>query len=577
MINIFVFFFYILRFILLEIKIFVNSFFYLIKLIRSYNFFGNLLFNKKINFKNNDINKFLKKNSLVTNKEKLKINRNKILVELLLSHHLEPVILNCLIAKDFQKLYGAEIVGLINRNDVLTKKLAESFGINNFVFLNQNNFLKKFYYFVLSLNLINIDEIENKLKKLKFYGHEVGKASLENYLRWYNKNPQKKNKFYLYLFLSRAISSIIENNKLFKESYKVFLIGEIQFVPNKLLFHSSLKSRTPVYSYFGSSSIGFIGRYYKNYKDRNSVQLKFSKKFSNLLIKIFKKKNLLNMIKKKDGIKNIGKEIVWSDTKNTKTIKFKSKKDFVKYFGFETKKKIVLILPHAMSDNLFNNEWNLFDTAYDWYYKTLKKIDNINDVNWLIKPHPYEYKFPGITARSIFEKLKINKNNIKFLNENLHVDKIYKFINVVITGNGSAGYQYTSLGIPTITTSDSKYSNFNFTIAPKNQKEYFNLIKTINKIPKPNKEKIKKAQIYWLSNIEILYNSHGLLPKIKQHGFFKKQLFFKKISHQKIVRYKTNSFSEDIFTQIINKNRHSINTTFYNKYRKKYNFKLNDI
>jgi hypothetical protein len=298
---------------------------------------------------------------------------------------------------------------------------------------------------------------------------------------------------------------------------------------------------------------------------------------SDLLLKIFKNKNLLNAIKRKNAISNIGKEIVWSDTKNIKTVKFKFKEDFNKYFGFHTKKKTVLILPHAMSDNLFNNEWNVFDTAYDWYYKTIKKIDRLNDVNWLIKPHPYEYKFPGITARNIFEKLKINKSNIKFLNENLHIDKIYKFIDLVITGNGSAGYQYTALGIPTITTSDSKYSNFNFTLAPKSQKEYFNLLKNINKIPKPFKGKIKRAQIYWLSNIDILYNSHGLLPKIKQHGFFKKKLFFKKINQNKIIRYKKGSFSEDIFTQMMNRNRHSINTSFYKKNRKKYNFKLNDI
>ena len=58
-----------------------------------------------------------------------------------------------------------------------------------------------------------------------------------------------------------------------------------------------------------------------------------------------------------------------------------------------------LILPHAMSDNLFNNEWNVFDTAYDWYSQTIKKISKIDRVNWLIKPHPYEYKFPGVTAK----------------------------------------------------------------------------------------------------------------------------------------------------------------------------------
>ena len=47
-----------------------------------------------------------------------------------------------------------------------------------------------------------------------------------------------------------------------------------------------------------------------------------------------------------------------------------------------------------------------------------------------------------------------------------------------------------------------------------------------------SKKMIKNAQIYWITNLNILYNSHNLLPKIKQHGLFKKELFFKKISQE---------------------------------------------
>jgi hypothetical protein len=581
MIEKFVIFFFLIKFILLEFKNLINLIINPIKLLKNYNFFNYLkykLLGRKLKFKDKNINKFLIKNQKITDSEKIKENRNnKILVELLLPHHSEPMIMNCLIGKDLQKFYNGCIVGLINKGDLLTKKIAESFGIKDFIYLNKNNFFRNLYFFLLSLNIISLKNIDKKLINLKFYGHEVGKAALENYLRWYNDDINKKDKFLLYLLLSKALLTTYNGRKIFAKKYKIFVIGELQFIPNKLLFHCSLKSRTSVYCNFGTSIINFIGRIYNNYSDRNSVQLKFSKKFANLLIKIFKDKNLIDRIKKKKGINNIGKEIVWSNTQNIKTIKFSNKKDFSNYFNFDYKKKIILILPHAMSDNLFNNEWNIFDTAYDWYYKTMKKIQDKDDVNWLIKPHPYEYKFPGITARNILEKLKINNKNIQFLDENLHIDKIYKFIDLVITGNGSAGYQYSSLGIPTITTSDAKYSNFNFTLAPKNQKEYFNLLKKINRLPKLKKEKIKKAQIYWLSNIDTLYNSHDLLPKIKQHGFFKKELFFKKISQNKIVRYKKNSFSDDVFNQIINKNRHSINSSFYKNYKKKYNFELNDI
>ena len=143
----------------------------------------------------------------------------------------------------------------------------------------------------------------------------------------------------------------------------------------------------------------------------------------------------------------------------------------------------------------------------------------------------------------------MDKQNVQFLNEGLHIHEIYKFIDLVITGNGSAGYQYTSLGIPTITTSDTKYSNFNFTLAPRNQNEYFDLLKKIDKIPKPSKTMIKNAQIYWLTNLNILYNSHNILPKIKQHGLFKKELFFKRFLKSKLLGIKE-FVSEDLLIQM---------------------------
>ena len=171
-------------------------------------------------------------------------------------------------------------------------------------------------------------------------------------------------------------------------------------------------------------------------------------------------------------VKNIGKETIWSEKKPKKTYSFKDRKQFNKFFNFENNKKNILFLPHAMSDNIFNNEWNVFKTSYNWFYETISEINNLDYVNWIIKPHPYEYKFPGVTARDVFnEKVKEGKKNIFFLNENIHINEIYKYVDVVLTGNGSAGFEYPSLGIPTITTSDAKYSNFKFTYAPKYKKD----------------------------------------------------------------------------------------------------------
>jgi hypothetical protein len=126
MTNILFIFFFIIKFILLEIKNKLSSILGLIKFFNNYYFFNFInykLFGKKLIFKDNNINIFLQKNYQITSKEKFKKPlKNKILVELLLPHHSEPMMMNCLIAKDLQKVFNSQIVGLINKDDLLTKK-----------------------------------------------------------------------------------------------------------------------------------------------------------------------------------------------------------------------------------------------------------------------------------------------------------------------------------------------------------------------------------------------------------------------------------------------------------------------
>jgi hypothetical protein len=486
------------------------------------------------------------------------------------------MIINILIAKDLMKIYDTEIVGLVNHDDLLTLKIAQSFGIKKFIYKNKSNFYTRLKYFCEAIKIIeNKDLHKIKLIKVNKYD-EIGKAAYEHYLRYHDSKINKVNDLLLLNCLAKALEANDDSNKISFENYKIFVIGETQFIPNKIYFNKCLLVKTPVYTWTGSAATNYIGRLYKNFKDRNSGKKKLSKKNTLLLFNILKKRgSFIKNIKHKKGLKEIGKETVWSDKKPSHEIKFFSKIEFCKYFNFDKSKKNILILPHAMADNVFNNEWNIFETSYEWFLKTCKSIKSLDKVNWLIKPHPYEYKFNTIKAVDILNyAIKEPKQNIKFLKEGIHINNIYKYVDCVLTCNGSAGFEYSSLGIPTITTADADYSNFEFTIAPKTKKKYFSILKNISKINKLNNIKKLKAQIYWISTLSLIYNSHNFCPRIAQHGFFKKKLFFKLLSNQK-KKNSINNFSKDIEFQLRNNNRHSINYNFIRK-NKKFNFYLND-
>jgi hypothetical protein len=540
---------------------------------KSIDYISYLFKSSNLKYKDQNITTFLKNIKLNYYRSNRKNSKKKVLVELLYIHP-ERTIMNCLISKDLQKFYGFDITALIKKNDHLSKSIAQSFGINRFIYYEEGNIIDRIKSLLMAIDLINFDEIDEKLVKLRLFGFEIGKTAYENYLRFYNFNYSRKNKFLLYICLSKSLLATKFAKKTFREKYEMYVAGELQYIPYKPLFHCALKNKISVYSLRGNANSNYIGRLYKNYKDRNSHQLKFSSKLSSLLSKILKNNKDVRLFDYKKRGNNIGKDKIWASQRNFDHLKFKNKSEFNKYFDLNDKNKTVLLLPHAMADNLYNNEWNIFQNHINWFLETLNQIQKINNVNWIIKSHPSENEFKGIKAKQIFNDLNINKKNIVLLDDNAYVNKLTNYIDVVITGNGSPGFQFPAFGVPSITTSDSKYTNFKISYAPKRKQDYFKLLNNINSIKRPTKKQIASARIFWLS-YSVLSNAHDLLPKRYHIHNYKEKIFFKLLARKRM-RYQKNNFTDDLHTQLKQNNRHSINSSFYYKFKNKFNFKLND-
>ena len=132
------------------------------------------------------------------------------------------------------------------------------------------------------------------------------------------------------------------------------------------------------------------------------------------------------------------------------------------------KQKNILILPNVFVDNLLTHDWGIYSTPIEWFIETLKIIKKIDNVNWIIKSHPSEKIYnTKITTKSIFDKIVKNTSNIKLIEDKYNIKNLNRFISSVIGFGGSAGYEYTLLGVPVVTVADTRYSNFNLTISPK--------------------------------------------------------------------------------------------------------------
>ena len=558
-------FFLLLKFLIEEIKLLkteIVNFFIFFKEYNVLNILFRIFFSKKkLNiFKINQINKFISLNYKNINPIIGK-NSKKIFVESFINHPIYTI-QNCIIAANTSKILNLKCCGILRKGDLKSKEILNSFGINEVVYIDKGNPFSRFVYLIKAFNLLyNLKNLES-LIKLKIDDIEIGRSTYDQYLR-FKKNPAVKSIVLdFYFMLSQALHYNYQFKNLFYKNKNTYLIqSETQYFPLSLCLMNAIKFGNRIISRRGEvAKIGLkiFSKNKNNYKEnRNRPSIEAF----NLVERNLKKNKIQIKNKKKYFNLNIGKEIFQNIQKNESNKIYKSKKHVYEYFNFDKKKPIVLILAHELSDGNMNNSWNLFNNDLIWLEETLKKISGINNVNWIIKPHPSENVFNNkIKTKNIFNRLIKDKKNISLFPDTYNIKNFYKYISAAVSSHGSAGFEYPLKSIPTILCGESTCSGFGFNIEPKTKKNYFNILKKIHKIKKLNNNKIFKCFIF---NYLIKYISLEHVPVSFETDItmdFDKQKFWRKtynLSKKKGIFYKP--FYDSLKFQLINDNSYYIN------------------
>tara|TARA_B100000989_G_scaffold297931_1_gene285310 strand:- start:386 stop:2125 length:1740 start_codon:yes stop_codon:yes gene_type:complete len=458
---------------------------------------------KKIIFSDENLNKYLKLNTEIWRKEKYKNlnSKKKILVESLINHP-HYLIPNCIIGKKLSLTHNLECVGLIKKNDLVAKKIMQSYGINEIIELSDNNIFLKIKFFVQSLGYLNSKISMKSLINLKIKNIEIGKNLYESYMR-YKKDPDpKKVNFSFYYLLSKILyNNYLTNIILNKYKFAYLIQSEKQFIPFRVLFQNALKRKIKIYTRYGLKEVA-VKRYDK-FKDINQNRASISKDVFNYFYSKHKNKILILAEKyfSKNLKKEIGKEVFQKIKKNNKSFEKKKifdKKSICDLYNWDINTPIVFVLSHNLIDGNFVNKWNLFINNKEWLVETLKIINKNDHINWFIKSHPSEKHYNSkITTNQIFNKIIGKpKKNIKLFPDNIAIQSIQKISNVIVTSHGSAGFEYPILKKPTIICGDTYYRGFGFNIEPKTKLNYFKLLGKINKIKMINKKQYEKSIIY---------------------------------------------------------------------------------
>ena len=414
-----------------------------------------------------------------------------------------------IIGRNLMEIFNANGIGLLNNYDLKRILLYKSFGIEKIIILKNLNIFIRLKYFIKAYLIIqsckNMDEFLN----FNINNVAIGKAVYDHYLRFSGIGTTNEFVRKFYAYLAECLSIYDQFNKYLKKYEIVATVqSERQFIPGSVIFQSALINGIKVYSRVGIRN-KFCVKKYSNINERYTQRARFSKKLIDLVVKNIGKEAIEKggeIVKKRfnsvPGYQTYNEYYLLPEFTKGKKIgnnnKQKiTKEDLCKRLGWSFDLPIGVIFASDLTDGVFDSSWKLFRDRLTWLRESLLEIIKINNINWLVKPHPNDEIHNVITTTvSEFEKICSNHNHVKIFPDDIAIGSITKIIDVAVTQSGSAASEYPCFGIPTIIASETICSGLGYTIEPQSKEEYFFQLQNAKKLEKLNNHQIKLAKTY---------------------------------------------------------------------------------
>ena len=233
------------------------------------------------------------------------------------------------------------------------------------------------------------------------------------------------------------------------------------------------------YTYFDVDSILFLIAKKRNLKCfvlsqekvlKNNKTLFYDQKYSlnkNDLKKKISKKNINNFVNKKF------KGLTDRDAKYSHNQKFFFNNRILNDMFPEKKRLTILFCPHVFSDSCSATGKFIFRDFFDFYLKTINQCKKINDINWIIKMHPYR-KFYNETDISKKFNDKIKSRNIKIISDKYNILSVIRHVDAVVTAKGTIILEATILGKKVLAYENNRFEDFNFFLKYSEINDYYN-------------------------------------------------------------------------------------------------------
>ena len=545
---------------------------------------------KTFPFKSKELLNFIK-----VNKKKWlkKDNKNKkcVLIECFINQQFYQIN-NIIVGKYLEEIDNRNAIALLRKGDIRSKFIFKSFGIENIIYYEYGNLFVRSFYLLKALSIIVKLKSIKEFINLRIRGIDIGLLSYDTFLRYTRLPTTDKFNFKMIIFFAEALFALSFTEKMLSNSKITDLVqSEKQFIPLNIIFQKFLSSRKRrVYARVGTDRL--CVRIYSNFNQRHENKARYSKNILNFLFKKKKKilnKKINNFFKFQFKSKLYGKTwstLVLNDKKTLSKwkknweknllsnqgfdyIKYRafSKKQFCKKYNLEENKKIVTIfLPHLIDGNFQHGRKNLYQDNFSWAVNTIKIIQHIKSINWIIRDHPQEKRYNTISNFPDFlNEVTTNYPHIILCPKEIDTHSLSQITDISLTSHGTAGLEYQSFGKSSLVSENSMYNHFGFNKPPKKIFYYKKMLTNIDNLKKPSPKQILKAKTFLYLNYFASKTECSFIPKnlprfesrmnYEDRNEFWRQLKFKNDKYQ----IKKDPFFKSFKFQILLKNRHTIN------------------
>lgn len=190
---------------------------------------------------------------------------------------------------------------------------------------------------------------------------------------------------------------------------------------------------------------------------------------------------------------------------------FKSREEFSLHFGLDPAKRLVFVMLHSFNDwpRSYYAKPMIYRDYCDWFEKTLEIAKTLESINWVFKEHPSSEMYPteDFDLNAVFKSAQYP--HIRFLNNKADFGAVsLRYIaDTIITCCGSAGLEYSCVGVPCVLGGPSSYSGLGFTIEPRDAAEYEEQLRHLADLDRLNADQIKTAKLALYLQYSIMTNN----------------------------------------------------------------------